>query len=291
MSMSQAIFAAGCFWGIQAVMDTIPGVLSTTVGYTGGQSINPSYQQVSQGDTNHAEAIKIVYDDSMVSYEQLLDIFFTNHNPTTLNRQGPDIGTQYRSVIFYLSPEQQQAATAKIEEMNLSGAYKSPIVTRVVPAGQFYPAEDYHQKYLARKGGSCHVQASTPKQVNDKEWQQKLSPEQYTILRQKGTEKPFSGKYLNIKDDGTFTCGACGNPIFASNAKFDSGSGWPSFDSAIPESVKLTPDNSHNMTRTEVTCARCGSHLGHVFTDGTTDTGTRFCINSGAMDFKKKISN
>lgn len=120
---------------------------------------------------------------------------------------------------------------------------------------------------------------------NEQEWKRKLTPLQYDVLRHKGTERPFTGRYYRFDEDGTYSCAACGNPIFMSQDKFDSGCGWPSFDKAIPGHVKFTPDFSHGMERIEVTCARCGSHLGHVFEDGPTETGDRFCINSAAMDF------
>lgn len=121
---------------------------------------------------------------------------------------------------------------------------------------------------------------------NEDDWKQKLTPEQYHVLREKGTERPFTGQYLNNKSDGVYRCGACGNPIFTSDTKFDSGSGWPSFDQAIPNSIKLTKDNSHGMQRIEVTCAKCGSHLGHLFNDGPTESGERFCINSVSLGFE-----
>jgi len=285
MSLSHAIFAAGCFWGVQAAFDAVPGVTSTIVGYTGGTTANPSYETVCFEDTNHAEAVKVTFDDSHISYRQLLDIFFASHNPTTRNRQGADIGPQYRSAIFYLDEAQKEAALQKIKELNASGAFSNPIVTEVTAATEFYPAEEYHQKYLAKKGQrSCGFFSKS----TDKKWQDRLTPEQYKVLRQKATEKPFSGKYLYTKDDGTYACAACGNPIFSSTAKFDSGSGWPSFSQAIPGQVKLSPDYSYGMIRTEVTCARCGSHLGHLFEDSSTQSKMRYCINSSAMDFEKQ---
>jgi peptide-methionine (S)-S-oxide reductase len=154
----KATFAAGCFWHVQYDFDQIPGVISTTVGYTGGTTENPTYKQVCTDKTGHAEAVEIIYDPNKVSYEKLLDVFFENHNPTTKNRQGPDFGTQYRSAIFYHNPEQQKAALAKIDELSKSGKFSSPIVTEVRPARPFYKAEDYHQKYLEKRDlKSCPV--------------------------------------------------------------------------------------------------------------------------------------
>ncbi len=160
MSMSHTIFAAGCFWGVQAVFDAVQGVVSTTAGYTGGIVENPSYDRVCTGDTEHAEAVLINYDDSIVSFDELLDIYFANHNPTTPNRQGADIGTQYRSAIFFADEEQEAAALRRIRELNDSGVYNAPIVTQVLPETIFYPAEEYHQKYLAKKGvATCNAKS------------------------------------------------------------------------------------------------------------------------------------
>lgn len=291
MTLAHAIFAAGCFWGVQAAFDAVPGVWSTRVGYTGGSAVNPSYEQVCRGNTGHAEAVEIAYDPEQVSYDELLDVFFSIHNPTTRDRQGPDIGHQYRSAVFYLNAGQKEAAVAKILELNRSGKFPAPIVTEIVPAKTFYPAEDYHQDYLKKQGlktcGSNDMRMEEEEEETDdeQEWKRKLTPLQYDVLRRKGTERPFTGRYYRFDEDGTYSCAACGNPIFMSQDKFDSGCGWPSFDKAIPGHVKFTPDFSHGMERIEVTCARCGSHLGHVFEDGPTETGDRFCINSAAMNF------
>lgn len=289
MTLAHAIFAAGCFWGVQAAFDAVPGVWSTRVGYTGGSAVNPSYEQVCRGNTGHAEAVEIAYDPKQISYDELLDVFFSIHNPTTRDRQGPDIGHQYRSAVFYLNAGQKEAAVAKILELNRSGKFPAPIVTEIVPAKTFYPAEDYHQDYLKKQGlktcGSNDMRMEEEETDNEQEWKRKLTPLQYDVLRRKGTERPFTGRYYRFDEDGTYSCAACGNPIFMSQDKFDSGCGWPSFDKAIPGHVKFTPDFSHGMERIEVTCARCGSHLGHVFEDGPTETGDRFCINSAAMDF------
>ncbi len=156
--MEKATFAAGCFWGVEAEFRQIKGVVSTAVGYEGGTSDNPTYRDVCTGRTGHAETVEVEYDPLRVSYEDLLKVFWENHDPTTLNRQGPDVGTQYRSVIFYHNPEQQAAALASKEKLQSSGKYRRPIVTQVVPAAQFFKAEDYHQQYLEKRGLShCNL--------------------------------------------------------------------------------------------------------------------------------------
>jgi peptide-methionine (S)-S-oxide reductase len=158
--MAKAIFAAGCFWGVEATFRQLPGVVSTRVGYTGGALSNPTYKDVCTDRTGHAEAVEVEYDPSKLSYEKLLDVFWQNHDPTQLNRQGPDWGTQYRSAIFFTSPEQEAAAKASKERLEKSGRYNKPIVTQIVPASTFYEAEDYHQQYLEKRGlASCHIKA------------------------------------------------------------------------------------------------------------------------------------
>jgi peptide-methionine (S)-S-oxide reductase len=154
----KATFAAGCFWGVEEMFRQVPGVLKTRVGYIGGKTANPTYEQVCTDRTGHAEAIEIEFDPAAVSYQQLLELFFENHDPTTMNRQGPDVGTQYRSGVFYHSPQQQQAAEAEIEKRNASGDYEKDVVTEVTAAGPFYSAEEYHQRYFQKRGAhwSCH---------------------------------------------------------------------------------------------------------------------------------------
>lgn len=154
----RATFAAGCFWGVEETFRRIPGVVNTTVGYTGGNFEGPTYQDVCADITGHAEAVLVEYDPATVRYEQLLDVFWENHDPTTPNRQGPDIGSQYRSAIFYHTPEQKAAALASLEQLEKHGRYGRAIVTQIVPAAPFWPAEDYHQRYLEKRGlSSCHV--------------------------------------------------------------------------------------------------------------------------------------
>lgn len=156
--MELATFAAGCFWGVEATFQNVEGVKQTRVGYIGGTLANPTYRMVCTGTTGHAEAIEISFDETELSYETLLNIFWQNHDPTTLNRQGPDHGTQYRSAIFYHNQIQQQLALLSKQQLESAGVWANPIVTEIVPASQFYPAEEYHQRYLEKQGmGSCHV--------------------------------------------------------------------------------------------------------------------------------------
>ena len=156
--MDTATFAAGCFWGVEAAIRQLPGVTATAVGYSGGATPSPTYEDVCTDRTGHAEVVQVQYDPQKVTYEQLLDAFFSSHNPTTLNRQGPDVGSQYRSAIFYHTPEQQAAAEASKQRLNGSGRFGRPIVTEITPASTFHRAEEYHQQYLEKRGqASCHI--------------------------------------------------------------------------------------------------------------------------------------
>jgi peptide-methionine (S)-S-oxide reductase len=156
--MEKATFAAGCFWGVEATFRQLPGVISTRVGYTGGNLANPTYKDVCTDGTGHAEAVEVEFDPATISYDRLLEVFWENHDPTQLNRQGPDWGTQYRSAIFFHSPEQQAAAAASTQRLEASHRYSKPVVTEIVPATTFYEAEDYHQQYLEKRGlATCHI--------------------------------------------------------------------------------------------------------------------------------------
>lgn len=156
--MHKATFAAGCFWGVEAAFRQLQGVTATRVGYTGGRFENPTYRDVCSDRTGHAEAVEVTYDPARVSYDDLLAVFWENHDPTTLNRQGPDVGTQYRSAIFVHDAEQETAARASKERLEREGRYRRPIVTEIVLAPTFYPAEEYHQQYLEKRGlATCHI--------------------------------------------------------------------------------------------------------------------------------------
>ncbi len=156
--MAKATFGAGCFWGVEEEFRKVPGVLGTAVGYAGGRTEQPTYEDVCGDETGHAEVVEVEYDPARVSYDELLEVFWNNHNPTQLNRQGPDVGTQYRSAIFFHSPEQEASARASKERLEKSGRFSRPVVTEVSPAPRFWRAEEYHQRYFEKRGGgSCHV--------------------------------------------------------------------------------------------------------------------------------------
>jgi peptide-methionine (S)-S-oxide reductase len=156
--MQTATFGAGCFWGVEAAFRQVPGVVSTSVGYMGGTLDTPTYQDVCTDETGHAEVVQVIYDPSKISYNDLLRVFWQNHDPTTLNRQGPDVGTQYRSVIFYHTPEQEAVARASKEGLERAGTFREAIVTEIVPAAAFWQAEEYHQQYLEKRGlAQCHI--------------------------------------------------------------------------------------------------------------------------------------
>ena len=158
--MEKATFGAGCFWGVEAAFRQTPGVVATSVGYMGGTLVNPTYQDVCTDKTGHAEVVQVIYDPSKIPYDRLLKIFWQNHDPTTPDRQGPDVGTQYRSVIFFHDPEQETVARASKESLERDGVFRSPIVTEIVPASEFWPAEEYHQRYLEKRGlAHCHIKA------------------------------------------------------------------------------------------------------------------------------------
>jgi methionine-S-sulfoxide reductase/methionine-R-sulfoxide reductase len=312
--LDTATFAMGCFWCTQAQFQLLKGVKSVVAGYTGGHVAKPSYKMVCTGNTGHAEACNIVFDPAVISYDELLAAFFRAHDPTQLNRQGNDVGTQYRSAIFYHNPTQKRKAEYYISKLNEAKAYKNPIVTEVAPYTMFYMAEadeqDFYNKNPSQRYCRFVIQPEVEKfkqvfkyrlkpvnpyysttdttrlSVTNAEWKKILPPELYAVSRERATEKPFTGKYLNNETKGTYFCAVCGNKLFRSDAKFSSTCGWPSFyQPTRKNSVIYREDNSSNMHRTEVICSRCGSHLGHIFDDGPPPTHKRFCMNSVSLDF------
>jgi len=310
-----AVFGLGCFWGAERIFWKTDGVYTTAVGYAGGFTPNPTYGEVCGGRTGHTEAVLVVFDPEKISYRDLLAVFWEGHDPTQQMRQGNDVGTQYRSALYYADDEQRRAAeeTRAAYEEALGSAGFGPIATEIAPAGPFYYAEDYHQQYLHKvpngycglggTGVGCPIglgaEAVSEPETDDtlrpipgsaEEWRERLSPEQYAVLREAGTEPPFSGEYVDTDDDGLYHCAACGNPLFDGRAKYHSGTGWPSFTEAVsPDAVDIVEDRSHGMVRTEARCARCHSHLGHVFADGPREAGgQRWCMNSAALDLERR---
>jgi peptide-methionine (S)-S-oxide reductase len=312
-----AIFAMGCFWGAERVFWRQAGVTATAVGYAGGFTRNPTYEETCSGRTGHTEAVLVVFDPAVISYRRLLEIFFTEHDPTQVNGQGNDHGTQYRSAAYWTTPDQEREVRAAVETYGqaLAAAGRKPIATELAPAGEFFYAEEYHQQYLHKvPNGYCGLQGTgvacqlpgpaadlgvdllgatateDPKlkavPASEDEWRARLSPFEYQVLRQAGTERAFTGALNDAEDPGLYRCKGCGNPLYRSDAKFHSGSGWPSFTEAVAsDAVVLVDDSSHGMVRTEVRCGRCQSHLGHVFPDGPRDRGgLRYCMNSAALE-------
>lgn len=307
--------AGGCFWGEEAFMKKLPGIYDTEVGYANGTTKKPTYTEVCTGTTGYAETVKVSYDKSKISTEEVLKGYFKTVDPTNKNGQGNDLGTQYRTGIYYVDEKDKDIIKNVVKEEQNN--YKKPIITEVKPLLSYTRAEDYHQDYLDKHpDGYCHIDLNkadefiAKEKLNEKassdlfnqikehnysvpskeELKKKLTPVQYAVTQENDTEKPYTNEYADNHKAGIYVDIVSGEPLFTSLDKYDSGCGWPSFTKPIvPQVVTEHKDTSFNMVRTEVRSRVANIHLGHVFDDGPKDKGgLRYCINSASIRFIPK---
>lgn len=293
-------FAGGCFWGIQHLFSLVPGVSEAIAGYADSNVPDPTYRQVCTGATGAAETVKVDYDPDAVTLDDLIGLYFKAIDPVAVNRQGNDVGTQYRTGIFYTDSADATVVDNAIEALDRQLGGRCAVEHG--PLKNFYPAEEYHQDYLDKNpGGYCHVNpalfklartiGAAPKRKytrpDDATLRERLTPLQWMVTQRGATERPFDNEYDHEFRKGIYVDVTTGEPLFASDAKYNSGCGWPAFTRPIsPELIDEFKDTSHGMVRTEVRSANSGAHLGHVFPDGPkSEGGLRYCINSASLRF------
>jgi len=295
--MAEIYLAGGCFWGLEEYFSRIEGVEETTVGYANGQVESTNYQLIHQ--TDHAETVHLIYDEKRISLREILLYYFRVIDPLSVNKQGNDVGRQYRTGVYYTN----QADKAVIEQVFAEQEKQlgQKIAVELEPLRHYVLAEDYHQDYLKKNpGGYCHINVNDAYQPlvdpgqyekpTDAELKEQLSEEQYQVTQNSATERPFHNAYNATFEEGIYVDVTTGEPLFFAGDKFESGCGWPSFSRPIARDVlKYYEDKSHGMERIEVRSRSGNAHLGHVFTDGPeTAGGLRYCINSAALRFIPK---
>lgn len=302
----KAVFAGGCFWCMQHPFEEIKGVSGVLAGYVNGSGERPTYGDYAE--KGYVEAVEVTYDPAVVPYASLLDVFWRQVDPTDAGGQFVDRGPQYGPGIYYFTPAQKLAAEKSEAALGASGRYQKPLATPVLKFGNFFPAEEYHQdyyrkhpykyKYYRHRSGRDQflekIWSKAPAPVGavkpgKEELMKKLTPLQYKVTQEGGTEPAFHNEYWNNEQEGIYVDVVSGEPLFSSLDKFDSGTGWPSFTRPIaPASVIEKEDDSFFSRRMEVLSGKAGSHLGHVFNDGPKPTGLRYCLNSAALRFIPK---
>lgn len=299
-----ATLAGGCFWCVEADYEKLPGVYEAISGYAGGSEGNPTYEEVSGGQTGHREAAQVYFDPEEVSYAEVLDYFWQHINPTDSGGQFSDRGPQYKSAIFYHAEEQKKIAEDSKEKLAKSGKFEQSIVTEILPFTTFFAAEDYHQDYHEKNplrykfyrsgsGRDKFLQENWSQgsaKPSREELKKILTPLQFEVTQKNGTEPAFKNEYWDNKAEGIYVDLVSGEPLFSSLDKYASGTGWPSFVKPLaPENIVEKKDFKMVWPRTEVKSKVGDSHLGHVFKDGPTDQGgLRYCLNSAALRFVSK---
>ncbi|PAV29443.1 methionine sulfoxide reductase [Virgibacillus profundi] len=296
-----ATFAGGCFWCMVEPFDERPGIVDVVSGYTGGTIENPTYEQICSNTTGHLEAVQITFDPTIMSYEELVNTFWQQIDPTDAGGQFHDRGESYQTAIFYHNEEQKITAENSKQKIEASGRFTKPIVTGVIPAKTFYKAEENHQDYykkqsfhyrLYKKGSGREdfINNNWKQKVDKADLKKQLTPIQYVVTQENGTERPFQNEYWDNEKEGIYIDLISGEVLFSSKDKFDANCGWPSFTKPVDNyQVTEKTDSTHGMIRTEVRSKSADSHLGHVFEDGPKEAGgLRYCMNSAAMHFIPK---